>query len=134
MAADEASGMRLSWTLKIAILTLCQLTGSRGRACDVSLAVFTLRDWHLPVPEKYLARLYKVCLHLLPNKGPSTIELAIIYMQNELLYKVENDIRWMHADIKDSKLRLLSWKLVSSTSWVSENVITLQAWPETDLL
>ena len=36
-----------------------------------------------------------MCLHLLPNyKGPSTIELAIIYMQNELPRKlVENEIR-----------------------------------------
>jgi hypothetical protein len=29
------------------------------------------------------------------TKGLSPIELAIIYMQNQLLYKVENDIRWV---------------------------------------
>jgi hypothetical protein len=53
--------------------------------------------------------LHAVCLHLLPNyRGPSTIELAIIYMQNELPVQ---STKWhpLSADIKDSNLRLLSW-------------------------
>jgi hypothetical protein len=46
-------------------------------------------------------------------------------MQNELL-SVENENHPLSADINDSNLRLLSWKLASSTSWVNENVFTLQ--------
>jgi hypothetical protein len=48
------------------------------------------------------------------------------YIHPKLITVQSIKLHPLSADIKDPNLGLLSWKLASTTSWVSENVFTLQ--------